>query len=209
MKYMWRIARMAIGGQMRHEPCNDVQLQMVRRFTLVEQLALFEVALPYRMCEYQPGQETAWIRFMNDTHAFGVWDRQKLLREIVERLVPGGGFFTTAERGIVGCVSACHLKKYLPYSTLMYAVVDPKERGKGIGKAMLCAALRASQRAGYAGMVLNTDDFRLPAIRTYLSVGFEPHRVSELNHAKRWQAVLGKLESTAPEESPVPRVTEG
>jgi mycothiol synthase len=37
--------------------------------------------------------------------------------------------------------------------------------------------------------VLETDDWRLAAIRTYLRLGFEPDPVEE-EHAARWRRVL-------------------
>jgi mycothiol synthase len=48
---------------------------------------------------------------------------------------------------------------------------------------------------GYRDAVLETDDFRLPAIRTYLRHGYVPvtENVKGENHLKRWSAILPQV----------------
>ena len=71
----------------------------------------------------------------------------------------------------------------------------PAERGKGLGQAMAQYALRIFEQRGIETVILTTDDFRLPAIKTYLDAGFLPvvhgERDSEIN--RRWDAVLENL----------------
>ena len=40
--------------------------------------------------------------------------------------------------------------------------------------------------------MLDTDDFRLPAIKNYLNLGFVPVYVGE-NHGERWRIIFKKL----------------
>ena len=47
-------------------------------------------------------------------------------------------------------------------------------------------------REGRQRAFLSTDDFRLPAIRTYLKLGFEPYLVHE-NQRERWRKVLAAI----------------
>jgi len=44
--------------------------------------------------------------------------------------------------------------------------------------------------------VLDTDDFRLPAIRTYLGLGFMAD-VVEADHSNRWPAIFARLNAPA------------
>ena len=69
------------------------------------------------------------------------------------------------------------------------------ERGKGLGHAMAEYALDIFRNRGVEQVILTTDDFRLPAIKTYLDAGFLPvvhgSRDSDIN--KRWDDVLARL----------------
>ena len=47
-------------------------------------------------------------------------------------------------------------------------------------------------RAGYRRVYLSTDDFRLPALKVYLTVGFEPLMYAD-DMPARWSAVRRKL----------------
>jgi len=47
---------------------------------------------------------------------------------------------------------------------------------------------------GFAESLLNTDDFRLPAIAMYLSLGFQPEHREEA-HRARWSAIRVALEA--------------
>ena len=52
--------------------------------------------------------------------------------------------------------------------------------------------LHGLQKAGYEACYLRTDDFRLPAIAMYLSVGFEPI-IDDEEMQTRWDNVRAKL----------------
>ncbi len=69
----------------------------------------------------------------------------------------------------------------------MVAVV-PAERGRKPGRAVVLAALNKLHREGMSSAELLTDDHRLPAIKTYLGVGFEP-RIGHESHLSKWDAV--------------------
>ncbi len=71
----------------------------------------------------------------------------------------------------------------------------PQCRGKGIGHAMLSFALEIMESRGCTHAVLTTDDFRLPAIKTYLDGGFRPviYHDPESDMRERWDAVIAAL----------------
>jgi mycothiol synthase len=62
-------------------------------------------------------------------------------------------------------------------------------RGKGFGRYVSLAALHAFRERGYTSAVLETQDERLPAIYTYLGLGFTPEHADE-THPTRWEAIL-------------------
>jgi GNAT superfamily N-acetyltransferase len=62
---------------------------------------------------------------------------------------------------------------YVDERTPQLAVaVSPIHQGKGYGRALMIAALRAAQQAGYSSVSLTVHP-RNPAISLYSSVGFE------------------------------------
>ena len=66
-------------------------------------------------------------------------------------------------------------------------------RGLGMGRLVCLAALHSLRDRGYKSVVLSTDDYRIPAISLYLSLGFRPV-FSHASHKERWEKVFEKLE---------------
>lgn len=64
--------------------------------------------------------------------------------------------------------------------------------GRGLGAQVSLAALYAMKREGRTKAVLHTDDFRVPAVRTYLKLGFIPYFDHE-SHPARWKAIAEQL----------------
>ena len=69
---------------------------------------------------------------------------------------------------------------------------DPAFRGKGLGCQVTSAVLHQMRKEGRVYADLTTDDFRLPAIKTYLKLGFEPVITHE-SHLGRWKKVYENL----------------
>ncbi len=64
--------------------------------------------------------------------------------------------------------------------------------GKRLGYWVTLATLYHFVEEELTDAVLQTDDFRLPAIKTYLNLGFEPLLVHE-NQPDRWREVFRTL----------------
>jgi mycothiol synthase len=64
--------------------------------------------------------------------------------------------------------------------------------GRGLGWLVSLAAMHRMQAEGRERAVLQTDDFRLPAIRSYQRLGYRPLLFSE-DHRRRWLAVVKEL----------------
>lgn len=69
----------------------------------------------------------------------------------------------------------------------------PEARGRGIGNLMSLYAVRVLREQGMQTAYLTTDDFRIPAIKTYLKSGFTPD-TSTSDFEERWRKILASIE---------------
>jgi len=65
---------------------------------------------------------------------------------------------------------------------------DPDFRGRGLGYAVTNAVLHHMKKEGKSAAYLTTDDFRIPAIKIYLKLGFEPDESLE-GYVERWKKI--------------------
>jgi predicted dehydrogenase/GNAT superfamily N-acetyltransferase len=128
---------------------------------------------------------------------FDGWSRPRT-ELALDRALPGA--FLVIEQDQTGDLVATAYANHNPSSSmpnaasLEYVAGDPRHRGRGLGFAICAAVTRIVLSRGYRSMFLLTDDWRLPAIATYLRLGFEPH-VQSSEMKVRWDAVLAKLKS--------------
>jgi GNAT superfamily N-acetyltransferase len=122
--------------------------------------------------------------------------------ELVERLLPDGMFVArVAGSGTaVGTVGVIHNPRgsrfYFPGGgAIAYLVVDPPHRGQGLGAALIARAITRLRRAGYHNVWLGVEEWRLPAVVTYLNRGFVPflHTPDPDALAARWTDVFKQI----------------
>ena len=89
--------------------------------------------------------------------------------------------------------------------------IHPAYAGRGWARFVVLEAMKCLQGLGLDECTLTTDDFRLPAIRTYLSLGFEPLYESDDDEMKaRWEAIFVKLNDyQKPDRAPIRLWPEG
>jgi mycothiol synthase len=116
-----------------------------------------------------------------------------------DSVVPDG-MFIVEERSSsswVGTISAVHnpaaTRFYFPGGgELGYLVVAPEHRRRGLGAALIVAAVRRLHQGCYRHIFLGVQSGRLPAIRSYLRAGFQPFiHAPEL--IPRWRSVFAAL----------------
>ena len=166
----------------------------------------------YGLRTFRPGDEDAWLELLL-SGAFGAWTRTRLdlmLGHPHVRVPRGGIFFATVDDRPVGTAST-----YLhPVDDggidpeLGWVVVAPDHRGRGLGRLVCRTVLQFIGRLGYEHAYLLTDDFRLPAIQTYLKLGFEPALVDP-SHPERWAAIHRQLATDPAPAPPLPCKGEG
>ncbi len=82
----------------------------------------------------------------------------------------------------------------LPHVGFLHWVgAAPNEAGNGLGGIVSLHVLRELRdKWGRTEARLSTDDFRLPAVRTYLKLGFRPLLTDE-THPARWDAIAAQM----------------
>ena len=107
--------------------------------------------------------------------------------------VPDDGFFLViAPDGRMASSACVQYGEHTPDSATVHAVcTDEKYRGMGLGRANMIALMRHVHEKGFPELWLTTDDWRIPAVRLYLRLGFLPV-LSEPDMRGRWLALLDK-----------------
>jgi len=178
---------------------DNPQLRMVCRFAESSELPVPTAPDDYKLFRYSPAFKGQWLDLLNESGEFGILDRKALRSQVLSSLLPDGGALVSHEGRLVACAAACSYERFEPYALLMFVVVLAAHRGRGLGTTVTVEVMRAARRVGRAGILLHTDDERLPAIRTYLKLGFEPDTEWEPSAKGRWEAVLSGVARPAGE----------
>lgn len=152
--------------------------------------ALPPVALPagYTLRPYREGDASAWEMVIDDS--FGGTHRFQQEMAASEFFLPERVKFICFEDAPIATASAWTNGEGMGY--LHMVGVHRKHLGHGLGAQVSLAALHHMVKEGRSVAILNTDDFRIPAIKTYLKLGFVPE-VSHENHIQRWSNVLNEI----------------
>lgn len=167
------------------------QLHMVRRN--LDGLPELDVLDEYELRAYRPGDEEGWAAIMNT--GIGKWTADKCRERLTgqPQFLPDGLLFAIHEGTPVG--SACAWRKSPDewQTGIVHMVcVAPEHRAQGVGVLLTLAVLHYFEDHGFQEAWLSTDDFRLPAIKAYLLLGFEPFYCDE-SHRERWKAVFENI----------------
>ena len=102
--------------------------------------------------------------------------------------------------GSPAAVAAAWQRDQWPPGTgyLHYVAVLPGARGMALGYWVSLAALHQMRREGNACALLETQDERLPAIKTYLKLGFVADREAHESYKARWERIMGQLNGERP-----------
>lgn len=142
----------------------------------------------------EPRDYAGWSRLMAAV-GFGEWPPERI--EAHRRGVLPRGFFVIEHRPtgeLVATANANHApnERHPEGGELSFVAAMPGHAGQGLGRAATAAVVRRFIEAGYRRIYLKTDDHRLPAIKVYLQLGFEPLLFNE-QMAERWQAAKKEL----------------
>jgi mycothiol synthase len=148
----------------------------------------------YYVRTYQPGDIDPFCQVM-DLAGFTGWT-EEMLRPWLNMVIPDGWFMAVhaATEQIAATAMTTHNPTPLhPFGgELGWVAGHPAHTGKGLGWSVCAAVTLRYLRAGYHNIYLKTDDFRLPAIKIYLRLGYVPLLyLPEM--AERWRVICGQL----------------
>jgi mycothiol synthase len=170
------------------------QLEMVWPERLLQSPPIVWLPSGYGLRTYRPGDEARFYRVM-ELSGWPGWDDEKL-RPWLARIVPEGWMMAVREETGEIAASAMavhsHAEQHPFGGELGWVASDPAHRGKGLGRAVSAAVTARLIAAGYRNIHLYTDDFRHPALKTYLKLGYVPflYRPEMLD---RWRVICADL----------------
>lgn len=142
------------------------------------------------LCTHAPGDEGDWEALI--AASFGQAYAFEKIMAGYPQYHPSRIFYLVRDGKKLATTAAFEQRNFPGEGWLHMVGVSPDAQGMGLSKYTVLAALYSFYARGYASVMLSTDDFRLPAIKTYLRLGFVPFQNHE-SHAERWAAVLEKL----------------
>jgi mycothiol synthase len=154
------------------------------------------IPTPYALRTFTPTDVDAWRRLLARTGDLGEWtlERGQRFFEPDSGMPLDAAYFLTLDGDPIA-TAQLHLHDHGPYAPMAelgWVAVDREHRGQGLGRVVSLAVLRKAADLGHAELFLRTDDHRLAAIRTYLSLGFVPWMYDDSAPA-RWQKLLEEV----------------
>ncbi len=147
----------------------------------------------YTVRPFQNGDEGAWADLLNRNGQLWHWDTERIGGELAGALLRAGQFFVVDEGRLVACAGVYDRQRNgWPCWEIGWIAIDPERAGKGLGRQVAVAAVRYARTLAQRPIYLLTDDHRLPALKTYLKIGFTP----DLNHPtyiERWRCIFAEL----------------
>ncbi len=174
------------------------QLQMILRPSPTHRKPnVWDQAVPdgYRLRTYRDDDAESYLRLMNRA-GFEDWDESSVAEALAKSLPNGIFFLEPAETGRpVATAAAFHAPTDLhPFGgELGWVGTHPDHRDRGLGRMVCAAAVDRLVRAEYERIYLITDEWRLPAIKIYLGLGFVPFLFAP-EMKERWRAVCRELD---------------
>jgi mycothiol synthase len=132
------------------------------------------------------------------------WTVERVRKELTDAPDVLAVYVVTWQGQPVATASSRTAQDKFPGSGYVHWVgAHPGHARRGLGSILMNRLLQDFQERGYRDAVLETDDFRLPAIKSYLRRGYLPvYDVNGEDHRPRWAAIFPALFASLPAGSP-------
>ena len=169
-----------------------MQLRMLR--LNLASLPIIEIPDNYKLRTYQEGDDAHWAEIINSSFG-GNRTVKDTYSQIIDcpQFSPDGLFFITQDDQPIG--TACAWKRDTNETEIGYlhmVGVKPDHSGRRLGKWVSLAVMHYFFDHSFKCVISETDDFRIPAVKTYLNLSFVPLFV-DTDHSKRWDNLFKKL----------------
>lgn len=156
----------------------------------------------YELRTFRPGDEAGWVELFNANRELGEWNSER-----VAGVLKGGlmaQFFAVAGAQLVACAGVHDTRlDGSDYWEIGWVAAHPHHRGKGLGQQVTAAAVGAALALPPRSIMLRTDDFRLPALKVYLRLGFTPV-YTHPSYPERWRLIMVRLGERYPAAEKTP-----
>lgn len=126
---------------------------------------------------------------------FGEWDVE-YLQKYRTKVLNDGIFVIVENSSGKFCAAASaettDMPEFPQLGVLGWVMCHPDHRGHHLGKSVSICAMHKLYQHKYRVFSLLTDDFRVPAVKTYLNLKWQPWLYLE-DMQERWQALAEKL----------------
>lgn len=147
----------------------------------------------YILRGYQPGDEPGLIDLLNYKELdFGQWDLERINALLDEPEHRASASIVSYDQKIVAVTFAARDKEDPTIGSLDWVTCHPQHRGKRLGLAVCTSVLKYLVERGYERITVGTHDWRLPAIKIYLTLGFLPEMFRK-DMPARWSAIMRNL----------------
>lgn len=163
----------------------------------------FELPKDFQYKNLNHGNEEEFIKVMNHTFRKGLerdWFFNCFARD--PEFDPKNFFIirTKNKEPIAACAAWQTELKGSKIGLLEKLGVVENYQGRGLGRAIFLLCLHRLKERGFQEAMLFTEDFRIPAIRLFLSLGFKPLYDDKLNR-NRWKKVMIKISNFKKKEN--------
>ena len=195
-------------------PLLHKQLSMVLHDVAVGRLPDVPLPAGYVMRAYRVGDASSWADTLQKG-GFTDWTEDRVLEYLEDperregsRVVEYNGEIVSATFASRISIQACKTTRPTPKSevgVLDFVVTHPDHRGNGLGRATCTSVAKFlvgqdCRRGCLPTVSLKTDDWRLPAIHIYLSMGFKPV-LNRDDMPDRWATVYQMLKEAGYDHS--------
>jgi ribosomal protein S18 acetylase RimI-like enzyme len=147
--------------------------------------------------EYRESDRDSLAALMRAAFSDETWTPERVDSALVKPADVVKTFVIEQEGEIVATASARLLPETYPGSGYVHWVAaHPSRAGQKLGAIVTVAVLQEFVRRGCKDAVLETDDHRLAAVKTYQNLGFQPEHRHE-THPERWARVISDLLAAA------------
>lgn len=167
------------------------QLRMVRPH--LEDLPLLELPPGVVARTASPADAEGVARVVRLAFDDPSWTSEKALAELLAHPEVDETVVLEEAGQVIATASAKSIPDQPAVGYVHYVATDPAQVRRRLGYRATLAVLHAFHRLGKTEAVLDTDDFRRPAIRVYLDLGFLPLRHDD-DAVARWNLIESEME---------------